>query len=106
MKKIFSSIRSKIMLSIALMLLIISSTVLTMSYYTYENAMNKEYEKTGMNMGRTVVSLLDSDAVASFSKGVVGISEENAALAMESEEYKSIIATLRALKDSNELLYL
>ena len=104
--KLFSSIRIKIALSIVLMLLIISSTVLTIAYYTYENAMNEQYEKTGMHVGKTVVSLLDGDVVANFSKDVVGISEQDAMAKMESEEYKSIIETLRALKDSNELLYL
>ena len=104
--KLFSSIRIKIALSIALMLLIISSTVLTISYYTYEGAMNKQYEKTGMNVGRTVVSLLDGAEVARFSKSVVGISEQDAMEMMESETYADIIGTLRAIKDSNELLYL
>ena len=104
--KIFSSIRFKIALSIALMLLIISSTVLTMSYYTYENAMNTQYEKVGMNIGRTVESLLDGSKVAEFSSDVVGISEDEAMAKMDSDEYKSIISTLRAIKDSNELLYL
>ena len=104
--KLFSSIRIKIALSIVLMLLIISSTVLTMGYYTYKNAMNEQYEKTGMNIGKTVVSLLDGEKVARFSKDVEGISEQDAMSNMESEEYQSIIETLRAIKDSNELLYL
>ena len=76
--KLFSSIRIKIALSIVLMLLIISSTVLTIGYYTYENAMNEQYEKTGMNIGRTVVSLLDGEKVAEFSNSVDGISEQDA----------------------------
>ena len=104
--KLFSSIRSKIALSIAFMLLIISSTVLTIGYYTYENAMNTQYEKTGMNVGRTVVSLLDGKKVAQFSKEVVGITQQQALATMESEQYRSIIETLRAIKDSNQLLYL
>ena len=104
--KLFSSIRSKIALSIAFMLLIISSTVLTISYYTYENAMNTQYEKTGMNVGRTVVSLLDGKKVAQFSQEVVGITQQQALATMESEQYRSIIETLRAIKDSNQLLYL
>ena len=104
--KWFSSIRVKIALSIALMLLIISSAVLTICYFTYENAMNNEYERTGTNIAKTVTALLDSETVAQFSQGVVGISEEDAMAAMESEEYAEIISTLRAIKDSHELLYL
>ena len=72
--KWFSSIRVKIALSIALMLLIISSAVLTICYFTYENAMNNEYERTGTNIAKTVTALLDSETVAQFSEGVVGIS--------------------------------
>ena len=104
--KWFSSIRVKIVLSIALMLLIISSVVLTICYFTYENAMNNEYERTGTNIAKTVTALLDSETVAQFSNGVVGISEEDAMAAMESEEYAEIISTLRAIKDSHDLLYL
>ena len=104
--KWFSSIRIKIALSIALMLLIISSVVLTICYFTYENAMNDEYKRTGTNIAKTVAAILDSETVAKFSKGVVGISEEDAIAAMESEEYAEIISTLRYIKDSNELLYL
>ena len=104
--KWFSSIRVKIALSIALMLLIISSAVLTICYFTYENAMNKEYERTGTNIAKTVTALLDSETVAQFSKDVVGISEEDAMAAMESEEYAEIISTLRSIKDSHDLLYL
>ena len=104
--KWFSSIRVKIALSIALMLLIISSAVLTICYFTYENAMNKEYERTGTNIAKTVTALLDSETVAQFSQDVVGISEEDAMAAMESEEYAEIISTLRSIKDSHDLLYL
>ena len=104
--KWFSSIRIKVALSIALMLLIISSVVLTICYFTYENAMNEEYKRTGTNIAKTATALLDSEAVAQFSQGVVGISEEDAMAAMESEAYSKIISTLRAIKDSNELLYL
>ena len=104
--KWFSSIRVKIALSIALMLLIISSAVLTICYFTYENAMNNEYERTGTNIAKTVTALLDSETVAQFSKDVVGISEEDAMAAMESEEYAEIISTLRSIKDSHDLLYL
>jgi sigma-B regulation protein RsbU (phosphoserine phosphatase) len=68
--------------------------------------MNNEYERTGTNIAKTVTALLDSETVAQFSKGVVGISEEDAMAAMESEEYAEIISTLRAIKDSHELLYL
>jgi sigma-B regulation protein RsbU (phosphoserine phosphatase) len=88
------------------MLLIISSAVLTICYFTYENAMNNEYERTGTNIAKTVTALLDSETVAQFSNGVVGISEEDAMAAMESEEYAEIISTLRAIKDSHDLLYL
>ena len=104
--KWFSSIRIKIALSIALMLLIISSAVLTICYFTYENAMNEEYERTGTNIAKTVAALLDSESVAQFSEGVVGISEEEAMAAMESEKYVEIISMLRDIKNSNDLLYL
>ena len=104
--KLFSSIRIKIALSIVLMLLIISSTVLIISYYTYENAMNEQYEKTGMNIGRTVAALLDDQMVAAFSEGVVGISEQDAIAKMESEEYQEIISILQTVRESNEVLYL
>ena len=104
--KWFSSIRIKVALSIALMLLIISSVVLTICYFTYENAMNNEYKRTGTNIAKTVTALLDREAVAQFSEDVVGISEEDAMAAMESETYSEIISTLRAIKDSHDLLYL
>ena len=40
--------------------------------------MNNEYKRTGTNIAKTVTALLDSKAVAQFSEGVVGISEEDA----------------------------
>ena len=57
--KIFKSIKTKWVFSIIFMLLVISTTLLAGSYFTYKNSMNKEYAKMGDNIAKTSISLLE-----------------------------------------------
>ncbi len=97
------SIKTKWAISIVFMLLVISTTLLVISYYTYKNAMNKEYATIGDNIARTSISMLDNFDVEKY---VDTIGSEEADEVMGTNEYKEIITMLRKIKDSNDILYL
>ncbi len=101
--KIFKSIKTKWVFSIIFMLLVISTTLLAGSYFTYKNSMNKEYAKMGDNIAKTSISLLEEYPIDKYVNGVENLSAKEV---MENEEYHEIIALLRKIKQSNDILYL
>ena len=101
--KIFKSIKTKIALSIVLMLLIISTILLAISYFTYKNTMNQQYTMVGNNIAKTSISMLDD---AQVKKYVENVRTADAKEVMKSKEYKETIEMLRNIKSSNNILYL
>lgn len=102
MKKIHS-LRLKILCSIVLMVCVISSVLLYVSYATYKNTMDEHYTAIGDNIARTTISLLDAEAVADCVRQVGTADPE---VMMASPQYQDILATMRKIKDSNNVLYL
>lgn len=100
---LFKSIKTKLTAGIILMLLMISTTLLAVSYYTYKNTMNKQYAKQGENIARTSISMLEDYLVAEY---VDGVESQPAEEVMATDEYQEICTMLRKIKSSNDILYL
>ena len=65
-----NSIRTKIIGGIILLALVISSTLVCASYYTYKSTMNKHYEALGGHVAQTAISLLDENKMLDYSRRV------------------------------------
>lgn len=100
---IFKSIKTKMACSIIFMLLVISTTLLFVSYYTYKNRMNIQYEELGDHIAQTSVAFLEEYPVKEYVKNVDSLPGDEV---MASLEYQEIISMLRKIKDGNEVLYL
>lgn len=100
---IFKSIKTKMACSIILMLLVISTTLLCVSYYTYKNRMNMQYEELGNHIAQTSIAFLEEYPVKEYVENVDSLPGEEV---MASFEYQEIISMLRKIKDGNEILYL
>lgn len=101
--RLFKSIKTKLAANIIFMLLVISTTLLLVSYYTYKNRMNTQYALQGNNIARTTIALLDEYPVKQYTDGVATASPDEV---MASAEYQEIISLLRKIKDGNDILYL
>lgn len=99
----FKTMKTKMAGSIIFMLLIISTTLLLVSYYTYKNRMNTQYAMLGNNIARTSIAMLDEYPVKQYTDAVADASPEEV---MATDEYQEIISMLRKIKDSNDILYL
>lgn len=100
---VFKSIKTKLAFGIAFMLLVISTTMLAISYYTYKNAMDEQYATIGNNIARTAISMLEYYDIGYYVDNVTTDKPEEV---MESQEYREIIKMLRGIKNSNDILYL
>lgn len=100
---LFKSIKTKMAANIIFMLLVISTTLVLVSYYTYKNRMNTQYATLGENIARTSIALLTEYPVKEYVDGVAEASPDEV---MASAEYQEIISMLRKIKDSNDILYL
>lgn len=101
--RIFKSIRTKLAFSTVSMLLVISTTLLAVSYFTYKNAMNEQYATVGDNIARTSISMLENYDIKSYVDSLGKVNPEEI---IETEEYQEMIKMLRGIKDSNDILYL
>lgn len=106
MRKRMFSLRLKIVCGLVFMVLVLSTVLVCVSYFTYENAMNEHYELLGNKVAGTAISFLDEEQMRSFSDGVADADEETAAAVMDTEEYRSVLDMLKRIKDSNDVLYL
>lgn len=102
MKKRIVSLRYKIVFFILLMVLVLSTILVCVSYFTYRDAMNEHYETLGDNVARTAISFLDEDEMRSYVEGAAEGDES----VMESEEYRAILSVLKQIRKSNDVMYL
>ena len=102
MKRIMISLRLKLLLAIVFLVLVLSTAIVCVSYFTYRNTMNEHYETLGNNVARTAISLLDEEQMRIFKAGVFDGDEA----VMQTEEYQNVLAVLKDIKDSNDVLYL
>lgn len=102
MKKKMLSLRVKIVFGILLMVLVLSTVLVCISYFTYKNAMDEHYESLGNNVARTAISFLDEDEMHGWVQGV----KEGDAEVMETERYQSVLSMLKRVRESNDVLYL
>lgn len=100
---LFKSIKSKLAANIIFMLLVISTALLLVSYYTYKNRMNTQYVMLGDNIAKTSIALLEDYPVKEYVDGVATDSPDEV---MTSDGYRQIVSMLRKIKDSNDILYL
>lgn len=97
------SIRTKIIFSIIILALVISTVLVYISYITYKSVMNEHYETLGNNVAKTAVAMLDEDVMLKYSKQVATADPQTT---MESQEYQDILGILDRIKASNNVLYL
>ena len=97
------SIRTKIVCSIVLFALVISTVLVCVSYFTYKSTMDEHYDTLGNNVAQTAISMIDEDVMLEYSRGVAFADPQST---MASQEYQSIITTLDNIKESNNVLYL
>ena len=102
MKKIHS-IRTKIVCGLILLALVISSTLVYVSYYTYKTTMDRHYEALGDHVAQTAISLLDENKMLDYSRRVTADHPEKV---MMETDYQKIRSVLSSIKDSNQVLYL
>lgn len=97
------SIRTKIIGGLILLALVISSTLVCVSYYTYKSTMDKHYETLGDHVAQTAISLLDENKMLEYSRRVTSDDPEKV---MAEADYQHIRGILSSIKDSNQVLYL
>ena len=102
-KKFKRSLRGKVILSLVFMALILGAALMLVSYETYKNAMQDQYESMGNHIAKTTIAMLDDDVVKSITSQVRTRDPE---AVMESEEYQTILSQMRRLKEANDVLYL
>ncbi len=102
MKQRMISLRMKLLLAIALLVLVLSTVVVCVSYFTYRNTMNEHYETLGENIARTAISLMDEEQMRMFKNGVF----EGGEAVMQTAEYRNVLSLLKDIKNSNDVLYL
>ena len=84
MKQRMISLRLKLIFFIVLLVLVLSTVIVCVSYFTYRNTMNEHYETLGNNVARTAISLLDEQQMRVFKDGVF----EGDEAVMQTEEYR------------------
>lgn len=94
--------RLKLVCAIVLLVLILSTSIVCVSYFTYRNTMNEHYETLGNNVARTAIALMDEEQMRLFKDGVF---EADPAV-METAEYQQVLSLLKEIRDSNDVLYL
>lgn len=97
------SIRVKIICSIILLALVISTVLVYISYSTYKSAMNEHYDTLAANVAKTAIAMLDDETMLSYVRNVADADPQEV---MASEEYQEILSILQRIKDSNNVLYL
>ena len=102
MKQRMISLRLKLLLAIVLLVLVLSTVVVCVSYFTYRNTMNEHYETLGDNIARTAISLMDEEQMRMFKNGVF----EGGEAVMQTAEYRNVLSLLKDIKNSNDVLYL
>lgn len=102
MKGRMFSLRLKIVLAILLLVLVLSTAIVCVSYFTYRNTMNEHYETLGNNVARTAISLFDDEKMEKFTDGVFNPDEN----VMQTEDYQNVISLLKDIKNSNDVMYL
>lgn len=102
MKQRMISLRLKLIFFIVLLVLVLSTVIVCVSYFTYRNTMNEHYETLGNNVARTAISLLDEQQMRVFKDGVF----EGDEAVMQTEEYRNVLSLLKDIKNSNDVLYL
>ena len=90
-------------MSLIFMALVLGAALMTTSYVTYKNSMNRQYENMGNQIARTVMTVLDDELIGTYSRQVDNADPEEI---MAGEEYQDLIRLLRELKEDNEVLYL
>ena len=100
-KKFKRSLRGKVILSLVFMALILGAALMLVSYETYKNAMQDQYESMGNHIAKTTIAMLDDDVVKSITSQVRTRDPE---AVMESEEYQTILSQMRRLKEANDVL--
>lgn len=101
--RLVKSMKAKMACEIIFMLLVISTTLLLVSYFTYKNEMNEQYAMVGDNIAKTTIAMLEEYPVRQYVEQLGIASGEEV---MASEEYQKIISMLRKMKESNDILYL
>ncbi len=123
MKK-FNSLTVKIIASIILLTLVISTVLIYVSYNTYKNTMDDHYETLGNQVADTAISIMDDNTVKKFitdprldrikqlkeyqdteseeAEELYALWEE----VMSEPEYQSVIEDMRKIRNSNNVMYL
>ncbi len=102
MKK-FNSIGLKIIMSIVLLTLIISTVLICIGYFTYKKTMDEHYETLGIHVAETAISMLDIETVQRY---VDQMGSGNPNQIMAEPEYQQSIQILRKIRTSNDVMYL
>ena len=102
MKQRMISLRLKLVLAIVFLVLVLSTIIVCVSYFTYRNAMNEHYETLGNNVARTAIALMDEEQMHAFKEDVFDGEES----VMQTQEYQDVLSLLKDIKNSNDVLYL
>lgn len=102
MKQRMISLRLKLVLAIVFLVLVLSTIIVCVSYFTYRNAMNEHYETLGNNVARTAIALMDEEQMRAFKEDVFDGEES----VMQTQEYQDVLSLLKDIKNSNDVLYL
>ena len=92
------SLKTKAVVGIICMSIIISATATVLSYRTYANTMDEHYEKMAIDLAETAVSMLDSNKIQRYAETL----EKDA----DYEEQKNILSQLIEANDAAQYLYI
>ena len=92
------SLKTKAVVGIICMSIIISATATVLSYRTYANTMDEHYEKMAIDLAETAVSMLDSSKIQRYAETL----EKDA----DYEEQKNILSQLIEANDAAQYLYI
>ena len=87
MKQRMISLRLKLVLAIVFLVLVLSTIIVCVSYFTYRNAMNEHYETLGNNVARTAIALMDEEQMRAFKEDVFDGEES----VMQTQEYQDVL---------------
>jgi len=105
------SITLKVTLGVVSLALILSTILVCISYFTYKNTMDEQYETRGNQIAKTAISMVDDDYMLSLIQSIEvkkyeSVDEETSMEIMETEEYQNVLETFRKIRDNNDVLYL
>ncbi len=124
MMKKLNSLTVKIIVSIILLTLVISTVLIYVSYSTYKRAMDEHYEILGTQVADTAIAMIDENTVKKFLddprlEQIKSLKEyqdtegektdELYAIVgevMSDSDYESILSTLRDIRNKNNVMYL